>query len=291
MASSVAVRGGPAAGAPRASRLVGVVSDIHFPVPHRKNWQAWLAWVRRNRPWKVIIAGDAMDMLPVSRHDKHRDDPVHLLAEIEECVGACNELAGLAEHVVFMPGNHEKRYERYLHGPTPHVLRGLKGLTLEEQMRANGLVDKVAWYTEKVGATGIAVGQFVVRHGDKQTGRFGGGINLATNRLNKSLGQSELFGHHHVAQMAARSAHGRTAVVIANPCIADYQDYAGSDVTWQSGFTILELDARDYATPYIVLMQDGRFSWGGVTYDGALADAAPEAAARARRARGRRPGR
>lgn len=94
-------------------------------------------------------------------------------------------------------------------------------------------------------------------------------MHIAANRVNKNLGASEVVGHHHRAQLFARSAGGRTAVVIANPCMTGDHEYA-PDADWQRGFTILETfgEGHGLATAYPIVMHDGAFAWSGRLYDG-----------------------
>lgn len=249
------------------SRLVVITSDVHFPHHHRGAWAAFCEWVAVNRPYRIILNGDMIDFAALSRYDKSGDEALPS-EEIALAAREINALAAHCERVTFVVGNHEDRFRRLLSGVPPHVLEGLRGLTLREQMRAHGLSERVEWFEERAGAPQLEVAQFVIRHGHKQAGRFGGGVNPAINRLNKSLGVSEVIGHHHVAQHAVRAAHGRVAHAIANPCMESPQNYAGSDATWAMGFTVLEVfPGWTYATPHLVVMNShGAFAWGGRVY-------------------------
>lgn len=79
------------------------------------------------------------------------------------------------------------------------------------------------------------------------------------------------MGHHHKAQLfcqTVRTAGDRDRVVvgIANPCMTRPHSYAVA-ADWQRGFTLLEL-AGDHATPYVILIEEGQFSWGGRVFQG-----------------------
>lgn len=249
------------------SFTVAIVSDVHFPHHHVGAWAAFREWHSVARPYRTICAGDMIDLAALSRYDKAGDEPLPS-DEIACAVRELNALASECERLTFIEGNHEDRFARLLAGVPPHVLAGLRGLTLREQMAAHGLSDRVQWLREGPSSPGITVAQFVVRHGHKQAGRFGSGVNPATNRLGKSLGVSEVIGHHHVAQHAARAAHDRLAQVIANPCMEAMQSYAGSDSTWPLGFTVLEaFPGWQHATAHLVVMDPrGAFAWGGRVY-------------------------
>ncbi len=249
------------------SIVVAIVSDVHFPHHHRGAWAAFREWHAVARPYWTICNGDMIDLAGLSRYDKAGDEPLPS-EEIAVAVRELNALAAECTKLTFMEGNHEDRFARLLAGVPANVLAGLRGLTLREQMLAHGLSKRVEWVRETPQSAGISVAQFVVRHGHKQSGRFGGGVNPAVNRLNKSLGVSEVIGHHHVAQHAVRAAHGRVAHAIANPCMEAMQSYAGSDATWPLGFTILEvLPGWQHATPHLVVMDPrGAFALNGRAY-------------------------
>jgi hypothetical protein len=252
------------------SRIVAVVSDVHFDLHHEPTWRAFRKWHADVRPWKTVFDGDMVDFGMLSRYVQAPDAQVHAIPQIKVCVEEINPVAEETQAgAYFLPGNHSERWEKYVFGQAPHVLRDALGLSLEDQFRAHGLSEKVNWVKESNEFLGVRIGQFLIRHGHKQQGKFGGGKYLAGNRLMKNMARSEVFGHHHVGQMHCISGGGRTAIAIANPCMVSDQDYC-VDPSWQRGFTILELDAPDYkrATPHLIIMEKGRFSWGGQTYDG-----------------------
>lgn len=249
----------------REAMTVCVVSDVHLPHPDKAAWKAFRQWHAEYEPDWTILNGDILDMCAAGRFEKRRTDPPHLRDEIEQFIAIANELAGEAARVTMVEGNHEARWDRLIGSANPQALKGIKGISLKEVCRAHGLDRRVEWFKERVGKPGLVIGSAVVRHGDKQASRYGA-VNPATLRLNKSMGVSEVFGHHHLAQLTSRHAHGRSAFALANPCLANMQDYAGSDVTWAHGFSVLEVDQRGVTTPHLILIQGGRFSWCGRTY-------------------------
>lgn len=203
----------------------------------------------------------------LSRFVQEPDAPVHAIPQIKAFVKEANALVSECRKLIIVEGNHDERWLKSI-GVNPVALRDAIGLSLREQCLAHGLSSTVQWHRESARSPSIRVGPYYLRHGHRQTGRFGSPRHLAANRLQKSMGVSEVFGHHHRAQMYCQSAHGRTAVAIANPCMTGDHDYA-PDADWQRGFTILEMDQDEkWCTPHLILMTDGRFSWGGQIYDG-----------------------
>lgn len=256
----------------RASKLCAVVNDIHWPAVREGCWNAFRAWHRDWRPSVTVINGDALDFEPISSHPKSIHTPTEIASSIETFVVELNALACEAGRVVFLPGNHERRLSRYLGGATPQALKGLRGLTLQEICVAHGLRRDVEWVHESAAVQGFRFADFLIRHGDGQSSRFGGGVNPAQTQLRRSFGQSIAFGHTHRAGITTATAGGRTFFGVANGCFQAPADYA-PDAAWERSFLVLEALAPDYvhATPTLVVMQGSRFSYGGRTYGAAEA--------------------
>lgn len=251
------------------SRIVAIVSDIHFDLHDKAVWRAFRKWHTNVRPFQTIMLGDVVDLGMLSRFAPGENDPTNAIDQIKVFVQEANALVRECGSLLVMEGNHDERFEKITKGANPTLLKGAKGLGFSDQCYAQGLSRSVQFLRESTRFLGTHVGQFLLRHGHKQSNKFGAAKYLAGNHLDKSMGQSEVFGHHHRLDLAVRSAFGRTAVAIANPCMVVDQEYH-LNPGWSRGFTILELDAPNYkrATPHPILMENGVFSWGGITYDG-----------------------
>lgn len=266
--------GAPAPSTPQPqamrSQVVAVVSDVHFDLHDARCWRAFRRWHTATRPARTVLAGDMVDLGMLSSYPQEAGAPLRAIEQIQCLVREVNPLATESARVVFLEGNHESRWVREVVGKHAVALEGSVGLTFREQCLAHGLDRRVEWVTEQPGVFGVGVGPFVIRHGHKQAGRFGGAVHLAANALTKGMGQSCVMGHHHRAQFVARTAFGRTAIAIANPCMTVEHHYApGAD--WQRGFTVIETHGPhgEQATAYVVVMQpDGSFAHGGVVYTG-----------------------
>lgn len=248
---------------------VAIVSDIHFDLHDVPTWNAFKKWAKENNPDKIVILGDFLDFGMLSRYVQGQDDPIYAIKQIQVFVKEANELSEYTSELIVVEGNHDERWDKLIQGDKPWVFKGALGLTLEDQCYSQGLSEDVSWIREDLLVRGVQCGPFVLRHGHKQSTRFGGGKHVAANRLQKSLGTSEIFGHFHRAQMFCQTAHGKTAVAIANPHMTKDHSY-NVDPDWQKGFTLLELYGKDYecATPYLILIQDGKFAYNGKLYDG-----------------------
>lgn len=253
------------------SETVAIVSDIHFDLHDGPTWRAFKKWFADVKPDKLVVLGDFVDLGMMSRYIQGKSAPVHAIPQIQMFVREMNELRDLNPKVklVICEGNHDERWQKHILGMAPHVLKDALGLTLEEQCVLQGLRPGFLWTREDLVNKGLQCGPFVLRHGHNQSGKFGGGKHLAANRLTKSMGRSEVFGHFHRAQMVFQTSMGHTACAIANPCMTGDHEYA-NDPDWQRGFTVLELYGPDnkYGNGTPIVMNNGHFAWNGKVYDG-----------------------
>lgn len=250
------------------SLLVAIASDVHFDLESPAHWGAFRAWHRAVRPAITVLDGDMVDLGMLSHYPQEKGAPIRAVEQIKKMVAEVNPLADEAGEVYFVDGNHDSRWEREVLNRHAIAFDGALGFTFRDQCLAQGMDPRIKWVREQPGTLGVPVGPFMIRHGHKQASRYGGAQHLAANAIAKGMGQSVVMGHHHRAQLFCRSAYGRTAIAIANPCLTREHHYA-PDADWQRGFTILELHGpkSEHATPYVVIMQeDGSFSWGGRVY-------------------------
>lgn len=251
------------------SRYCAIASDIHFRSHDVPAWRAFREWHAHTRPYLTILDGDLVDFAMFGRFDKSATDPVHAAPEIEMLVEQANQLKRECDRLLIIPGNHDLRIEKALQGEFAQALLGVKGLTFQEICVNHGMDASIEWSYQRGNSRGVMVGQFLVRHGHREGGRFGAGKHVAANMLAKTMGQSVVCGHVHRAQMFCARSADIEAIGIVNPCMTGDHEYAnGPDADWQRGFTILELDAPSYtrATPHVIVMKDGVFSFGGRTF-------------------------
>lgn len=252
------------------AREVFLFSDIHFDLHDRALWAAAKECVRDVRPHRVIFPGDFLDFGMLSTYVQGAKDPTQAIPQIQCAVEEINEIAAHAGGVLIIEGNHDERWAKLFSGKALALL-GARGLTLQEQCRAWGLDPRVVWRTETCALDSvIRVGPALIRHGHRQAGRFGGGVNPASNTLKKYRRGSIAFGHHHRAQIDFHTSGGETDWAMALPCMTHDHEYA-PDPNWQRGFGVIHVwgeAGRERTVPQIVLSHDGAFTYGGRVYDG-----------------------
>lgn len=256
--------------------LIGVLSDMHISIIHRPTLEALEEWCADVRPDELLLNGDTFDFSVLSPYPKGENTLACAIEEVRAGVKIINRLHQFTNRIIIQYGNHCKRWEKTVIGANALALKGAKGLTLKDQCAAQGLDPRVEWSKESAKNPGVWLTKdLIARHGDLQAGRFGGAVNLCLNRLNKNNGISELVGHHHRAQLAYRTALGRTSFVMALPTMANFEDYApGTD--WQQGWATISVNripdnhrTNDHplvVQPSLVLVQHGVAMWGGKLY-------------------------
>jgi predicted phosphodiesterase len=251
------------------SRITAIVSDIHFDLHDPIAWKAFRRWHTYTKPYHTVIMGDFVDLGMLSVYKQGPKDPVYAIPQIKMFVKEANILKKEATKVSVLSGNHDERWEKMILGHLGASIKDAKGLSLQEQCFAQGLNTDINFFTETNEFRGIKVGDFILRHGHNQSGRFGGGKHLSINRLSHTMGESEVIGHHHRIQMACQTHGGRTAIAVANGHLTRAHEYS-KDSNWQLGFTVLEQYGPNFkhTTPHPIIIQNGGFAYGGKIYSG-----------------------
>ena len=254
------------------AHTVVVASDIHFPHHHEKLWKNFKRFLRDAKPAHLILAGDLVDLVQLSIFEQPEDA---LSSGIDEIRIAAKQINSLLEFcpVTIMPGNHEDRWRRAIFGNRQRALKGAVGLTFREQFYAQGLDKSISFKEENLEFPGLWVGSraLLVRHGDKQSSRFGTQA-IANKALRETPTISTLVGHHHRAELQARTVLGETLFSIANPHMSGTHDY-NPWPNWQRGFTVFDFygerrlaDCKKF-TPHLVVCDDeGSFCYAGKEY-------------------------
>lgn len=136
------------------SRLVAVVSDLHFDLHCDRTWKAFRSWVRYARPDEIVVAGDFLDLGMLSDYAQGFHDPVDPVEQIRVFVREMNALLRSCKTLVVIEGNHDERWAKVLLGASPSRFKNARGLSLRDQCRAQGLNESVRWIREGTRKTG-----------------------------------------------------------------------------------------------------------------------------------------
>jgi len=105
---------------PSGIKRVLFIPDTHVPYHDVEKFELMLRAARVFRPEIIVILGDFADFYAVSSHDKAPDRSRSLKDEVREVNTALTQIQELgAERVIYVSGNHEDRYDRYISTRAP----------------------------------------------------------------------------------------------------------------------------------------------------------------------------
>lgn len=254
--------------------LAVIASDVHFPYHSRRLWSGFCRWCveRQDKIEEIYFNGDMVDLDAISRYQPKASTATQAIPQIQQTVRALNALreACPGPRMVVGMGNHEARWEAALLGDKAREFEGAVGLTLKEQMRAQGLHDGVTFHEDPSHNPGRTIYGYRVAHGDKTFGRYGK-LHVAHGLLGK-FWSNYAVGHFHRSQLMCKTtADGEVHVGISIPTMQDRskQEFC-ADPDWQMGFLVLSRSRAhrgSVVSPYMVLADnEGRFSYDGEIY-------------------------
>ena len=243
-----------------------ILADIHSPYEHRPSWLAVQDFLTKNHVDGVVLLGDNMDCENISRHTKglpgkrvaggwqkeldHFD--LNILKPLE------NRLKRGCKKIFFM-GNHEDWLDDLL-DEQPE----LKGaLSIEKSLDLHNR----GWKVIPIGKH-YNIGKAFLVHGDQ----VGSGMHVS-KKLVDAFCATSIMGHVHTAQMHVKTSQVKSRDKWAGYVIPTLGTVApkyakGRPNAHINGFGIVEEWPNGNINVYIVIISDGRFSYGGKIYGG-----------------------
>jgi predicted phosphodiesterase len=213
---------------PEPITKIMVCPDAHHPYVDKKAWKTFLAALRIVRPDILVIIGDFGDFLSISAHAKKAKDEKRFKAELDAVNVALDEICAIGlKRVIYVNGNHESRFDRYINSNAPE-LDDVVVLTEKLRLKERGL--EHVPYGEF-----IRIGQIAFSH---DVGRCG--VNAARQSLS-DFGDNLVFGHsHRGAVVYGGTVEGKTHVCMNVGWLGDYNaiDYRNRNTAkreWQHG--------------------------------------------------------
>lgn len=212
-------------------------------------------WIKRERPQRIVLLGDVLDLHALTEHRKNREWTDRLDVELRagrRWLQNLRTMAGARCDIVYIKGNHEDRWDRYVESKAP-ALRNLKSMSLPEVL---GLPDLgVDWHDVQARRKGVRVpcgqGQALYcYHGHELPSKYKGSTALA---FAVAWGQNTIIGHFHRYSLEHAVAGGKRVFAIngghlGNP-LAPAFTYAGpAPKVWRRGFLVA--DAEQTHSPF-----------------------------------------
>jgi hypothetical protein len=261
--------------------LAITVGDHHIPRHQQHLHDCACQWIRKNKPARGIIIGDAIDAPTVSRYDPDPANDTPLQAGINGLYQVARDYREACRSTAWevLWGNHDDpvgdgRPSKYIRNKAP----GLWGV-----QRANGgpSAFSLHWLCrlDELGFKEVAhplggyphasttVGDFLVCHGWFTGGQAGAAVLKTVQRLNQSV----LMGHVHT-QAAVYETVGRGDTLevrggVENGCMADIEQITyAPQRNMQNGFTVLTVWPDGKVNPEPAIYRDGSLFWRDQRY-------------------------
>lgn len=250
-----------------SSKLYVAVSDIHVPYHHQGHCDAVGDFMADLKPDGLVIDGDFLDLLEVSRHASQSVAQLEGLRISKSFKGGNEQLdrwLGAAgpqctdNH--FVDGNHEDRLRRWMQAGDNAVWLDDEGTDIGARLH---LAERGFVYHKGYPEAHVKLGHLLVTHG-----RWASKYAAATH-LDR-YGHAILVGHTHTPQMFYGSALGKQKAGYVMGFLADQNSiamkYAPKPNAWCPGFAVIQVE-RD-KTFHVTLIQfaRGAFYYGGRRY-------------------------
>jgi len=176
------------------------LTDFHLPYYNEKTFDLVINYALKDyKIDHVILGGDLIDCFKISRFPRDPFDKLPLHDEIEFVKDWLIDLREIfpKQKITYIKGNHERRFETYLHTKAPQLAR-IQGLSIEEQLELKQRRIKYIDNNEKLinGEPPFSIGELFFLHGDEIPG---GGVSCTRSKYLK-VQNNIAFGHHHTVQ-------------------------------------------------------------------------------------------
>jgi hypothetical protein len=214
--------------------------------------QTALEFGEKNEIDSIFINGDFADFYEVSDHEKDPSERVSIADELEMVRETLRHLRHRfdGKPIYYKPGNHEKRWERYLMRKAPELL-GIAEFRLDVIL--------------KLGEIGIQflphnsisyAGKLLIEHGDKIKGS--GGVNPARTALLR-FKRPVTVGHFHRSTSVNDNVYdGENRMAWSSGCLCGLQPNYLPLNEWIHGFQMVEIESSGNFTMHNKIIINGK---------------------------------
>jgi hypothetical protein len=235
-----------------------VGSDFHFGCHDQKAIDIFLETIFQLKPKTIILNGDTMDFLAISKYPKDLKKSWSLQSEREDYHAFLDELIGVADgaKIYETVSNHSGqsiggRWRRYLSDRIGELssLSNIAEILSYENVFMGDYQHKIE-HVDYVNLNGL-----IVTHGE--TVRGNGGASCL-GEINK-WGASIMHGHTHrigssckrIPDIAGRGE--RQLIGIESGCLCDLNALYGTACNWQQGFNIVSLSEETFGVEQVYI--------------------------------------
>lgn len=235
----------------KATKKVGVLSDIHFPYHNAKSLKLAINRLAKEEVDTIILNGDILDFYQLSDFSKDPSKP-KIKEEIEMGIWFIKSLREVFPNakIYFKVGNHEMRLERWLKVKAPEFL-GMAEFRLDVLLKfGENRIQLIEPYNI------VKAGKLHIIHGHEYKGS--GGVYPA-KYIHSKTKVDTLCGHYHRdSQYIERNMNGDYSRSYTIGCLSELSPDFMPYNDWVHGFAIIEIfENGDYVVNNHII-KDGK---------------------------------
>lgn len=210
-----------------------VANDFHYPFHDPKMVSLWQKFIKDFKPDTIIINGDLLDMWELSDFDKDPRNESKFTKEVELGKNFFKDLRyELPQaHIVYVFGNHEYRFQKYL---IRHAAAISELLSLEDLLKLDDVDIEVA--NSGLKESFYPYGHLYISHFNKVSQHGGWTAKQLVDKYMVSI----LHGHtHRVGSNLRSTLDGRTLGGWDNGCMCDLKPQYILAPNWCHAFSVV----------------------------------------------------
>jgi UDP-2,3-diacylglucosamine pyrophosphatase LpxH len=207
-----------------------ITGDWHYPFHDKSAMKIMIRMAKHFKPKNIIINGDALDCVSLSRFTKEPQEPSAFKTQLEEL---CDVIKTLQKHstITYIQGNHEARLERLVFERAPE----LHGLITMEKLVNDNLDTKIEYvYTVPSESMIDWRDDLIIGHFNVVRKYCGYTAKALVERFQTNVVQ----GHTHRLGEYALRVKGRTLRGFEGGCLCDLNPEYVMMPNWQQGFLV-----------------------------------------------------
>lgn len=226
--------------------------DLHIPYHDGQALRAALRYGQMWGPERIVLNGDIADFFSVSfwEKDPRKRNLSKEIKDVRQFLEVLRKMFPKAE-IIFKPGNHEERWERYLSVKAPELL-GMSEFQLENVLHFEKHRIKMVGNRQP-----MRIGDHLhVIHGHEFERQS---IGVPVNAARKFYMQGKVIaigGHlHHTSEHVEKGMDGKVVSCWSMGCLADlHPDYAPLN-KWNHGFATVEFHRDQFRVDNIKIIK------------------------------------
>ena len=234
-----------------------IISDLHIPYQDESAMKVMMKMVHHFKPKNIIINGDALDAVQLSRFSRDPLPPESFKDNVEEL---CATISNMQKYstIKYIQGNHEARLDRYVNDNAPE----LHGLITMSGLINDGLDTKIDYIKT------VPSESYLLHNDDLMIGHFNRASKntcYTVKALVERFQISVVQGHTHRLGEYAIRGHNQTLRGWEGGCLCDLDPDYTMIPNWMQGFLIYTRTNADWNIE-IVHIDCGKTVFRGKVY-------------------------